>query len=143
MIGRLLRNENYIGNLVYNRRSCKLMENSTYNRPELWIRSEGCVEPIIERDLFLRASRIIKERRVDLSEEEMLKRLRKTLMKEGKLSPAVIDATVGLPCVATYRKHFGSLREAYRLIGYASKRDCEYIESRQGWADHQACFHGC
>lgn len=135
LIGRLLRNENYIGNLIYNRRSCKLMENNTYNPPDRWIRSEGCVEPIIERDLFLRASRIIKERRVDLSEQEMLKRLRKTLIKEGKLSPAVINATVGLPCSATYRTHFGSLREAYRLIGYTSKRDCEYIESRQGWAD--------
>jgi hypothetical protein len=60
-----------------------------------WLRSEGCVEPIIDRDLFLRASRIIEERRVDLSEEEMLKRLRKTLSKEGKLSRAVIDASGG------------------------------------------------
>ena len=135
LIGRLLRNENYIGNLIYNRRSCKLREKNTYNPPDRWVRSEGCVEPIIDRDLFLCARRIIKERRVDLSEEEMLKRLRKTLIKEGKLSPAVINATAGLPCVATYRTHFGSLREAYRLIGYTSKRDCEYLESRRDWAD--------
>jgi hypothetical protein len=60
---------------------------------------------------------------LDLSEEEMLKRLRKTLSKEGKLSRAVIDATVGLPCNVTYQKHFGSLRETYRLIGYPPSKD--------------------
>jgi DNA invertase Pin-like site-specific DNA recombinase len=119
LIGRLLRNENYIGNLVYNRRSFKLRERRKYNPPELWIRSEGCVEPIIERDLFLRARKIIEERRVELSEEEMLARLRRTLMKKGKLSPAIINDTVGLPCVATYMQHFGSLQNVYRLIGYA------------------------
>jgi len=35
-------------------------------------------------------------------------------------------------------KQFGSLREAYRLIGHTSSRDCEFIESRKGWADLNA-----
>jgi hypothetical protein len=34
--------------------------------------------------------------------------------------------------------HFGTLRNAYRLIGYTSRRDCEYLESREGWADINA-----
>jgi hypothetical protein len=93
------------------------------------------VEAIVDPDLFLRARKIIADRRVDLSEEEMLARLRRTLMKTGKLSPAIINDTVGLPCVATYRYHFGSLRNVYRLIGYKSKRNCEYIDSRKGWTD--------
>lgn len=135
LIGRLLRNENYIGNLLYNRRSRRLGGNDRHNPPDAWIRSEGCFEPIIERDVFLRARQLIEERRIDVSEQEMLLRLRKTLMKEGRLSPAIINNTIGLPCTATFMTHFGSLREAYRLIGYTSKRDCEYIESRQGWAD--------
>jgi DNA invertase Pin-like site-specific DNA recombinase len=138
LIGRLLRNENYIGNLVYNRRSFKLREKYKYNRPELWVRSEGCLEPIIERDIFLRARKIIEERRVQLSEEEMLARLRRTLMKKGKLSPAIIDDTVGLPCVATYVQHFGSLQNVYRLIGYTSTRNCEYLQSRKSWAEMNA-----
>jgi Recombinase len=87
MIGRMLRNECYIGNLIYNRRSGKPREKSIYNPPALWVRCEGCIEPIILRDVFLRAHKIIKERRVSLSEEETLKRLRITLMKRGKLSP--------------------------------------------------------
>ncbi len=138
LIGRILRNENYIGNLVYNRSSRKLGEKKTLNPPTLWIRSEGCIEPIIDREVFLRTQKIIKERRVSLPEGEMLKRLRLTLKRKGKLSPKIIDQTVGLPCKTIYMQRFGSLRETYRLIGYTSKRDCEYIESRQGWADMTA-----
>lgn len=134
-IGRLLRNENYIGNLVYNRRSQKLREASVNNRPDCWVRSEGCIEPIVERDVFLRAKKIMAERRVSLPEEVMLARLRRTLMKEGRLSPAIIDRSAGLPCTASYMQHFGSLRNAYRLIGYISKRNCDYIDSRQVWVD--------
>jgi hypothetical protein len=36
-------------------------------------------------DVFRAANKIIEERRVDLSEQEMLVRLRQTLMKEGRL----------------------------------------------------------
>jgi DNA invertase Pin-like site-specific DNA recombinase len=132
-IGRILRNESYIGNLIYNRTSIKLRERRQLNPPNLWIRSEGCIEPIIERDVFLRTQKIIDERRVDLSTNEMLKRLRLTLKRRGKLTPDIINQTVGLPSVHTFMKQFGSLRETYRLIGYTSSRDCEFIESRKGW----------
>ena len=138
LIGRILRNENYIGNILYNRRSFKLRDERQYNPPELWIRSEGCVEAVVAQDIFQRAGNVIEERRVELSEEEMLARLRKTLMKRRKLSPAIINETVGLPCVATYANHFGSLRNVYRLIGYTSKRDCEYLDSRKTWTELNA-----
>jgi hypothetical protein len=87
-----------------------------------------------QQGIFLKAQKIIKERRVSLSEEEMLKRLRVTLMKRGKLSPQIINEAVGLPCTAILMQRFGSLRETYRLIGYTSRKDCKYIEARQGWA---------
>ena len=120
-IGRILRNENYIGNIVYNRQSLKLGEKRVNNPPEQWIRGEGCLEPIIPEEAFLSAQKIIDVRRVDLPEPEMLLRLRKTLAKRRKLSPAIIDETPGLPCTATYMQHFGTLREAYRLVGYPSQ----------------------
>jgi DNA invertase Pin-like site-specific DNA recombinase len=131
LIGRLLRNESYVGNIVYNRRSRKLGGKDLYNPPDLWVRGEGCLEPMVEPDVFLRAKKVIENRRVDLPEEEMLARLRRTLMKEGHLSPAIIDRTVGLPCTQTFRQHFGTLRNVYRLIGFTSKRNCNYIDSRQ------------
>jgi hypothetical protein len=77
----------------------------------------------------------MEERRVDgLTEEEMLARLRRTLMKEGRLSPAIMDKTVGLPCRAVFIAHFGSIRNAYRLIGYSPRRNYDYLDTRQNWA---------
>jgi Recombinase len=132
-IGRILRNANYIGNIVYNRQSLRLGEKRTNNPPEQWIRSEGCLEPIIPQDTFLRAQKIIEIRRVDIPEPEMLLRLRKTLAKRRKLSPAIIDETPGLPCTATFMQHFGTLREAYRLVGYTPGRNYDYLDFRLKW----------
>jgi DNA invertase Pin-like site-specific DNA recombinase len=134
-VTRILRNENYVGNLIYNRRSRKLRGDVVYNSPNLWVRSEGCIEPIVGVDVFLAVKKVIEERRVDLPEEEMLARLRRTLIKEGRLSPAIINKTIGLPCHHVYIAHFGSIRNAYRLIGYTSQRNCDYIDTRPVWAD--------
>ena len=138
LVTRILKNEKYVGNIIYNRRSAKLRGKHVYNPPSAWVRGDGCIEPIIERDTFLAARKIIEERRVDLSEEEMLARLRQTLVKEGRLSPTIITKTVGLPSCHVYMDHFGSLRNAYKLIGYVSKRNCEYIDTRQVWIDQLA-----
>lgn len=135
LITRILKNENYVGNMVYNRRSGKLGAKLTRNPHNVWVRSEGCIDPIIELDVFLAARKIIEERRVDLTEEEMLVRLRRTLVKKGRLSPRIINKTVGLPSHNVYIAHFGSLRKAYSLIGHTSQRNCDYIDSRQAWAD--------
>ena len=133
-ITRILKNENYIGTILYNRRSRKLRGDNIYNSPDVWIRSDGCIEPIVTPDVFLAAKKIMGERRVDgLSEEEMLARLRRTLMKEGRLSPRIISKTVGLPCHHVYIARFGSVRNAYRLIGYTCKRNFEYLDNRHVW----------
>src|SRR5262245_13909006 len=134
-IGVVLRNEAYIGNLVYNRVSKKLGSKPASNPRGLWIRSEGCVEPIIERDVFFRAQEHLENHRVAISEEEMLVRLRKALMKQGSLTSRSIDATPGLPCMSTYMKHFGTLRNLYRLIGYNNTKYWRDLEAYQRWAD--------
>jgi len=52
----------------------------------------------------------------------MLVRLRKVLMKKGKLSASIIDASPVLPSVSAYLLHFGTLRNLYRLIGYTDNQ---------------------
>ncbi|MBR0685322.1 recombinase family protein [Bradyrhizobium manausense] len=137
MIGAILRDESYIGNLLFNRRSWKLRQTHTYNPPEQWIRAEGCLEPIVDRAIFAKVAKFINERRVDLTEEEMLLRLRRTLLKEGKLSVGIINRTPGLPCSATCQTHFGSMRNLYRLLGYTPKRNYEFLESRPLWSEQK------
>lgn len=134
-VGTVLRNESYIGNLIFNRKSQKLRQAAVKNPPDQWIRSEGCIEPLIDRELFFSVRKIIEERRVDLSEEEMLVRLRKTLLKEGRLTPTIINRTPGLPCSATCRTHFGNFRNLYRLLGYTPKRNYEFLDARPVWSE--------
>jgi DNA invertase Pin-like site-specific DNA recombinase len=135
VIGTLLRNETYIGNLVYNRVAQKLGGKSVRNPTNVWVRSEGCVEPIISSSIFLRASKSLDEYRVQISEEEMLLRLRKVLIKKGRLSAAIIDDTPGLPSSTTYFSHFGTLRNLYRLLGYRDNHYWKEVDEYQRWAN--------
>ena len=131
----LLRNEAYIGNMVWNRCSNKLGGKRTKNPKEQWIRREGCIEPIVDRETFLQANKILNESRVYLSEEEMLRRLRKVLAKEGSLSMKIIGSAPGLPSSSTYAKHFGTLQGAYRLIGYTGSKYCNKLDAGRPWID--------
>jgi hypothetical protein len=121
-LGKILRNESYIGTSIYNRGTKKLGAKRTPNPKELWIRSEGAIQPIIERDVFLRVKKAMEERPVCISEKEMLIRLRKVLMKKGKLSKSIINASPGLPSASAYQLHFGTYRNLYRLIGYTGNQ---------------------
>jgi DNA invertase Pin-like site-specific DNA recombinase len=121
-LGKVLRNEAYMGTSIYNRHTGKLGAKKTRNPKELWIRSEGAIPPIIERGVFLRTKKTMEERYVRISKGEMLIRLRKVLMKKGKLSQSIINASSGLPSTSAYLRHFGSLRNLYRLIGYTGNQ---------------------
>jgi hypothetical protein len=58
--------------------------------------------------------------------------------EERKLSIPIIDNTVGLPCSLTYLKHFGSLRNVYRLIGYDETLYWDRLEVHKRWANLNA-----
>src|SRR5581483_9893362 len=94
-ISRILRNEAYIGNIVYNRHSKKLGGPKVENPADLWVRGEHCVEPIVEAEIFRRVEIRLKDRRVEISEDEMLLRLRRLLHKKGRLSPAIVQNASG------------------------------------------------
>jgi DNA invertase Pin-like site-specific DNA recombinase len=135
---RLVRNEKYIGNLVFNRTSRFLRQRLVNNPPHLWVKAERAVEPIVDQGLFLKAKKVGEERRVDISEDEMLSRLRATFLERGHLSTNIIEETPGLPSTPTYRVHFGTLRKAYALVGFATQRDCDWIDSADHWAQVMA-----
>lgn len=132
MVHGILRNENYVGRMVYNRTSNPLGQKLKQNPPDLWVRSIAAIKPIVDEDLFARAKGIMADRYVTIPEGEMLKRLRTTLARNGRLTANIINATPELPCSDSYVDHFGSLRKAYALIGYKASRDCDWID----WHDH-------
>jgi recombinase len=130
MIHSVLKNENYVGNVVYHRTSRRLGQKLVNNPHNLWIRGVAAIDPVVDRSLFAHAQKIMAERRIEISEDKMLMRLRVTLNRKGRLNSSIIDNAVGLPCVSSFVKHFGSLRKAYALIGYVTPRDCDWMDTR-------------
>lgn len=128
----LLQNDNYIGTNRYNRHSSRLQTVRKENPPADWIKKDNAFEPVIDKAIFAKAQQILDDRRHcwGASNEEMLKRLRVLLHRRGRLSRDIINETQGIPGSVAYLTRFGSLRAAYRLIGYSPKRNYEYIESR-------------
>jgi hypothetical protein len=55
IVRQMLKNEKYIGNNVYNRRSFKLKKKRVENPLSMWIRKEGAFEGIVPADVFIKA----------------------------------------------------------------------------------------
>jgi DNA invertase Pin-like site-specific DNA recombinase len=131
-VHRVLINEKYIGNNVWNRVSFKLKKKRVHNHPDMWIRSEGAFPALVDRQLFDAAQTIIRARSFRMSDMEMLEVLRRLRQSVGLLSGLIIDEAEGLPSSSAYRTRFGSLLQAYHLIGYTPRRDYHYIEINRG-----------
>jgi DNA invertase Pin-like site-specific DNA recombinase len=115
----LLTNPKYIGSNVFNRISCKLGEGRKVNPAPMLIRRDGAFEAIVSEELFARAQEIARRRAEwKLADRYLLERLRALWTRAGKLSTTLIDNDKESPTTNTYRRHFGSLNQAYSLIGY-------------------------
>jgi DNA invertase Pin-like site-specific DNA recombinase len=130
-VHQVLTNEKYIGNNVYSRTSCKLKKKHVNNPPEEWIRAKGVYAGIIVEELFMRAREMILARSRKYTDEEMLEQLRAVLCKHGRISGILIDETDGLPSSTAFSHRFGTLVNAYRLIGYDPGIDFSFIEENR------------
>lgn len=130
-VHQVLTNEKYIGNNVYHRTSFKLKRKHVENPPDRWIRKDGVYEGIVAPELFLQAREIILARSQKLSDEEMLEKLRALLSRHGRISGILIDEAEGLPSSTAFRHRFGTLVNAYRLIGYDPGIDFSFIEENR------------
>jgi recombinase len=133
IVDTILRNENFIGNTIYNRESFPLHERKIKNPPGLWIRTEGSIAPAVDRNVFLQAQKRLTYRWLHLTDDELLLRLRCLLEKEGRLNERIINAALGVPAINVYCDRFGSLRNAYRQIGYELKRNYDWIDCKDAF----------
>jgi DNA invertase Pin-like site-specific DNA recombinase len=124
----LLRSPKYIGSNVYNRRSFKLRQKRLRNPPEMWISRHDAFEPVIPKDVFELAQRIVAERSKRYSDDDLLSFLRMLLRRKGYLSGFLIDEAGEMPSSNVYRTRFGSLLRAYTLIGWSAHKDYRYVE---------------
>ena len=130
-VHQVLISEKYIGNNVYHRTSCKLKKKLVVNPPDKWVRKEKAYQGIVEPEIFLRAREIILERSRKFTNVEMLEKLRDVLKQHGRISGMLIDESEGLPSSTAFSHRFGSLVNAYRLIGYDPGIDFRFIEENR------------
>jgi DNA invertase Pin-like site-specific DNA recombinase len=116
----LLANEKYMGNCVYNRTSKKLSTKWRRNPQNQWVRKSGAFEPIVSPDRFEKAQRQLKENAGHYSDNEMLDFLTAIWCRDKHLSRDLVDASENAPSTNTYRKHFGTLMNAFCRVGFTS-----------------------
>lgn len=130
-VHQVLTNEKYIGNNVFNRSSFKLKTKRVTNTPDMWVRKNSAFPGIVDADFFEAAQRIIRERSARFTDDELLAKLAQVLQSKGALSGVIIDEFEDMPSSSVYRHRFGSLLQAYQLIGYSPGRDYRYIEANR------------
>jgi DNA invertase Pin-like site-specific DNA recombinase len=129
MIWNIVTNPKYIGTSRFNRKSYRLGSNGTKNPREKWIIRENTFAPIVDLDTFRMAQEVAANRSIRYSNEYLLTALKDLLDRVGRLSASLIDAQPRMPRSRLYINRFGTIYEAYRLVGYDHGRHSSVIES--------------
>lgn len=127
----ILTNEKYVGVLVYGKRSQKLKMKPSWNDASLWVRVPGGCEPIVSREVFDAVQLRLKTRKHRLDEDVMLAQLRALYERHGTLSTRLIEREPDMAWPNYFIKRYGSLANAFALVGYISQRNIAYIEARR------------
>ena len=134
----ILTNPKYIGVSVYNRTSFKLHKAFVRNPRRDWVWRAGAFEPIVSERRFEQA-RIAATLRVStVSTKHLLDSLTALIKREGRISERLIESTEGMPSATTYSNRFGSLRNAYKLVGWKSALQQKFIDLNVAVADHRS-----
>ena len=119
-VSNVLKNPKYLGVQIWGRTSEYLSGNPTKLPKERWAICHNAFQPIVAPDLFERAQARIANFTHNLSDEQMLARLRPLLAKHGKLSNKIIDKSRTCPGASTYYARFGGLLNVYQRLGYST-----------------------
>lgn len=117
---RVLTNPVYTGCSVWGRTTQRIKQPITHLPRGQWVVTPQSYTPIVDQHTFERVQRIMPRRKTYRykSEEELLKQLKHVLDREGRLNLHIINHARGMFRGETYSRHFGSLLEAYKRIGY-------------------------
>jgi DNA invertase Pin-like site-specific DNA recombinase len=118
-VGIILTHPKYVGCAVFGQLSKKLNTPAVKVPKSEWILRPGAFEPIIDPATFAEAQKVLGQHRCQRTDEELLDDLRRLLVSEGRLSSTTIKNSPDFMAPGTYSRRFGSLRNAYKLVGYA------------------------
>jgi len=116
---RLLTHLKYCGCHVFGRRSQILKGPSVSMPRSSWYVVSNAFEPIVSRETFQEAQRILQRGTYFQTNERLLDMLRTLWAEKGKLTQKLVSKANNVPSTGTFWHRFGGLRTAYRLIGYS------------------------
>jgi len=138
----ILKNEIYMGSQVYNRTSQRLNGPSRKNDRSNWVVVPGAFEAIVAPETFRKAQEIFQQRNPAFTDQELITKLQLLLKTHGRLSGLIIEASPELPSSSTVSKRFGSLINAYKLVGYIPPQDYTFLELKELVQDIEADLIG-
>jgi len=127
----ILTHPKYAGCHVFGRTSSRLYSPCVRLPQSDWILAPRAFEPVVDQVTFSEAQRILADRTINKSDQELLDSLRALLVREGRLSLRLIKNSPHVPSPSSYRHRFGSLRRAYELIGYGRAGQFGSIDMRR------------
>ena len=114
----ILKNELYVGTMVYNKTVSRLQAKTKKNPEDMWIKTEDAFDPVVDRDTFYRAQKILErqeeERKRLYSSEDMLEKLNDLYQIYGVIRAKQIAARKEMVSVHAYTRKFNSLDMAYQ-----------------------------
>jgi DNA invertase Pin-like site-specific DNA recombinase len=118
VVTRILSHRKYVGCNVFNQTTKRLGAHEVVRLKAEWVIVPGAHKGIIDPNIFAVAQEMLGNLTVRKTDEQVLGDLRSLLNSEGKLTSKIIDNAPGTACTRTLSRRFGSLHEAYELIGY-------------------------
>lgn len=117
----ILRNEAYIGTLVWGREHNWLGQRKKDTPPETWLRVPNAFEALVDPSLFRMAQELFTHRNLprDTPRDELLARLRALMDRNGELARSLLYTEPDILHSPVYRAQFGSMRRAFKELGYA------------------------
>jgi hypothetical protein len=131
-INNMLDDQRYIGTIVFGRPSSRgLIKPDPKAPPRQPILIEHAFPGIVSRHLFFsaKAQRELKVKK--LTDDELLDGLRALWKRERHITTDLINADRQIPTAQAYLRRFGSLRAAYKRIGYVQERDLSFGDIRE------------
>jgi DNA invertase Pin-like site-specific DNA recombinase len=130
-IRNMLADPRYIGTSVFARSTQAIGRVKGTLTPEREVRVEGAFPALISPELFHRAKAVRDERNRRPTNDEMLDGMRALWKLDGAITSRRLNTFSGTPTAQAYVRRFGSLRAAYRMIGYNLGRDLTYGDLRE------------
>lgn len=108
----------YCGYNVYNRTSERLSSKKISQPQSEWVVVPGAFQALVDPATFDASQKVFDRQTRRTSNQQLLQQLGRLLKRSGRLTGDIIDKSRDVASCSTYISRFGSLREAYKLVGY-------------------------